>query len=199
MFVFIWSEPFLIKCFDLKPSLSYTENKQSNKLCFGCCWIIAWSYASCIQNIINCCHVALHLQVFFRTVELIQKPLEDSKGLSFYFRINGQPIFFKGSNWVPAHSFQDQVTPNVWVSIQLLPFIVSSLFYHLLHIFTPIFTLLSYGVNNWPMHSFLVCSLKNLLQSAVDANMNALRVWGGGVYEQEYFYNICDELGIMVK
>lgn len=42
-------------------------------------------------------------------------------------------------------------------------------------------------------------SLKNLLQSAVDANMNTLRVWGGGVYEQELFYNICDELGIMVS
>lgn len=37
-----------------------------------------------------------------------------------------------------------------------------------------------------------------MLQSAVDANMNALRVWGGGVYEQELFYTICDELGIMV-
>uniref|UniRef100_A0A3Q2VWE9 Beta-mannosidase n=1 Tax=Haplochromis burtoni TaxID=8153 RepID=A0A3Q2VWE9_HAPBU len=44
----------------------------------------------------------------------------------------------------------------------------------------------------------LSCSLKNLLQSAVDANMNALRVWGGGVYEQDLFYEICDELGIMV-
>lgn len=41
-------------------------------------------------------------------------------------------------------------------------------------------------------------SLWNLLQSAVDANMNVLRVWGGGVYEQDLFYSICDELGIMV-
>lgn len=37
-----------------------------------------------------------------------------------------------------------------------------------------------------------------MLQSAVDANMNALRVWGGGVYEQDLFYSICDEMGIMV-
>lgn len=36
------------------------------------------------------------------------------------------------------------------------------------------------------------------MQSAVDANMNALRVWGGGVYEQDLFYSICDEMGIMV-
>ena len=44
----------------------------------------------------------------------------------------------------------------------------------------------------------LSCSLRNLLQSAVDANMNALRVWGGGVYEQDLFYDLCDEMGIMV-
>ncbi|RVE56873.1 hypothetical protein OJAV_G00210580 [Oryzias javanicus] len=42
------------------------------------------------------------------------------------------------------------------------------------------------------------CHLKNLLRSAVDANMNALRVWGGGVYEQDLFYDMCDDMGIMV-
>ncbi len=36
------------------------------------------------------------------------------------------------------------------------------------------------------------------LEQAVDANMNMLRVWGGGIYESETFYRLCDELGIMV-
>ncbi|MEQ2162885.1 hypothetical protein GOODEAATRI_024512, partial [Goodea atripinnis] len=48
-------------------------------------------------------------QVFFRTVELVQEPVVGSPGLSFYFRVNGRDVFLKGSNWIPAHSFQDQL------------------------------------------------------------------------------------------
>jgi len=40
--------------------------------------------------------------------------------------------------------------------------------------------------------------LRRTLQSAKDAHMNMLRVWGGGVYESDLFYNIADELGIMI-
>lgn len=37
-----------------------------------------------------------------------------------------------------------------------------------------------------------------LLDFAQSSNMNVLRVWGGGVYESDYFYSRVDELGILV-
>ncbi|HEY9255420.1 MAG TPA: glycoside hydrolase family 2 protein [Stenotrophomonas sp.] len=40
--------------------------------------------------------------------------------------------------------------------------------------------------------------LRRVLQSAVDANMNMIRGWGGGYYESDRFYDIADELGLMV-
>jgi beta-mannosidase len=36
------------------------------------------------------------------------------------------------------------------------------------------------------------------LESAVASNMNMLRVWGGGNYEKEWFYDACDELGLLI-
>ena len=39
---------------------------------------------------------------------------------------------------------------------------------------------------------------KTLLTSLKDANMNMLRVWGGGIYEDDYYYDLADEMGILV-
>ena len=63
----------------------------------------------------------------------------------------------------------------------------------------PIF---SKGANWIPADSFTTRLKKRdyreLLESAVKANMNTLRVWGGGIYESDDFYSLCDEMGILV-
>ena len=86
-----------------------------------------------------------------RTVELVQKP--DSIGKSFYFKVNGQPVFMKGANTIPRHSFLPEAED---------------------------------------------AKLRQLITDAADAGMNMLRVWGGGAYEDDLFYHLCDSLGILV-
>ena len=58
------------------------------------------------------------------------------------------------------------------------------------------------GANWIPADSFLprvsADRYRWLLQSAADAHMNMLRVWGGGIYEDDRFYELCDELGLLV-
>jgi len=84
-------------------------------------------------------------------IQLIQKP--DSIGVGFYFEKNGEPIYMKGANWIPASIFP--------ASLQRRDYLA-------------------------------------LLTQAKNANMNMLRVWGGGIYESDDFYDLCDSLGIYV-
>ena len=86
-------------------------------------------------------------------IDLHQEP--DSIGQSFTFYRDGKPIFIKGANWIPVHSF---------------PVLDSA---------------------NKARYHYLLCSAK-------EAGFNMIRVWGGGIYEHDYFYDLCDSLGIMV-
>lgn len=94
---------------------------------------------------------AKELKHGIRTVELVTEP--DAMGESFYFKINGSPVYMKGANYIPQHSMQNRVTTQ---------------------------------------------NYKTLLGDVVAANMNMLRVWGGGIYEDNLFYELCDEKGILV-
>ena len=58
------------------------------------------------------------------------------------------------------------------------------------------------GANWIPAHAFITettrARYRDLLLSAAQANMNMLRVWGGGIYERAEFYDACDALGLLV-
>ena len=91
------------------------------------------------------------IKIGLRTVELVREP--DERGETFGFKINGELIFCKGINWVPADALPDRLTEK-----------------HYLH----------------------------LLSSCKAAHMNMIRLWGGGLYEPDIFYEYCDENGIMI-
>ena len=95
---------------------------------------------------------SLKQKVGIREIRLIQNA--DEWGESFYFMLNGVPIFAKGANWIPVDSFIPR------------------------------------GKKRGLYQSNLV--------NAKEANMNMIRVWGGGIYEDDLFYDTCDELGILI-
>lgn len=86
-----------------------------------------------------------------RSIALRREP--DDKGKSFYFEVNGIPVFAKGANSIPFDMFQPRVSK---------------------------------------------AQLRRVLESARDANMNFLRSWGGGYYESDDFFDLADELGLLV-
>lgn len=90
-------------------------------------------------------------RIGLRSIKVVKE--KDDKGESFYFVVNGEPMFAKGANFIP----DDALLPNVTEE-----------------------------------------RYKQLFKDVKDANMNLIRVWGGGIYEDDAFYRAADENGILV-
>lgn len=90
-------------------------------------------------------------RIGLREVKVVME--DDKDGKSFYFMVNGKPLFAKGSNYIPS----DALLPNVSRERYL-----------------------------------------RLMQNVKDANHNLIRVWGGGIYEDDMFYEAADSMGILV-
>ena len=90
-------------------------------------------------------------KVGLRTIKVVME--DDKDGKSFYFVVNGQPLFAKGSNFIPS----DALLPNVTTE-----------------------------------------RYRQLMQDVKDAHHNMIRVWAGGIYEDDRFYEAADEMGILV-
>ena len=90
-------------------------------------------------------------RIGLRTVRLVNE--KDKDGESFYFEVNGIPMFAKGANYIP----HDALLPNITTE-----------------------------------------RYETLFRDIKEANMNVVRVWGGGTYEDDRFYDLADENGILV-
>ncbi len=86
-----------------------------------------------------------------RTVRVVNE--EDKDGKSFYFEVNGIPLFAKGANYIPSDIILNNVKEEDY---------------------------------------------RRLFRNVKAANMNMIRIWGGGIYEEDYFYQLADENGILV-
>jgi beta-mannosidase len=91
------------------------------------------------------------LKIGLRTVEIARE--KDARGESFGIRVNGQLLFAKGANWIPADALPDRLTEDHY---------------------------------------------RRLLDACVKANMNMIRLWGGGLYEADVLYDFCDENGLLI-
>ncbi len=90
-------------------------------------------------------------RIGLRTVTLDRSPLPE--GSRFCLKVNGEDVFCKGGNWIPADALMARVDRG---------------------------------------------HVERLVEAARAANFTMLRVWGGGIFESEPFYEACDRAGILV-
>ncbi|GAB1309978.1 Beta-mannosidase B [Madurella fahalii] len=92
-------------------------------------------------------------RIGLRRAELIQRPLKEQPGTSFFFEVNNIPVYCGGSDWIPADNFIPRISRERYF--------------------------------DW-------------VKLVAGGNQFMIRVWGGGIYEEQAFYDACDELGILV-
>lgn len=92
-----------------------------------------------------------HHRIGLRTVRLVNE--KDEHGESYYFEVNGIPMFAKGANFIPNDILLPSMTDERYAT---------------------------------------------LFRDIREANMNVIRVWGGGTYEDNRFYDLADENGILI-
>lgn len=92
------------------------------------------------------------VEIGLRTVAIDRSPIP-SGGSRFCMQVNGEDVFCKGGNWIPADAIIARVDKRKY---------------------------------------------ETLVAEAKNANLNMLRIWGGGVYEAPEFYQACDRAGILV-
>lgn len=92
-------------------------------------------------------------RIGLRDLQVVQHPLKDQEGTSFFFQVNGKGIFAGGANWIPADNFLTRITAERYRA--------------------------------W-------------LELMIKGNQTMVRVWGGGIYEDDAFYDACDELGLLL-
>ncbi len=112
-------------------------------------------YDAIVRLVDNKKHVIDEKQqkVGIRTAELVFSDGSSANDPSeFVFRINGEKIFVKGTNWVPLDAFHSRDREH----------------------------------------------LESVFGMITDLNCNMIRCWGGNVYEDHDFFDLCDQNGVMV-
>jgi len=109
-----------------------------------------YSTVSTIKSIKDA-EVTINKKLGLRTIELVQE--KDNVGQSFYFKLNGIPVYMKGADFIPCDAFLPRITKDTY---------------------------------------------RKQIANAKEANMNMLRLWGGGIYESDDLYDLCDEEGILL-
>jgi beta-mannosidase len=91
--------------------------------------------------------------VGLREIVMKRNPNSPPDAIDWTVTVNGEPVYVRGANWVPADALPGRVSESDY---------------------------------------------RALLTLAREANLNLLRVWGGGLREKKAFYDLCDRLGLLL-